>query len=555
MDDELSFSLVDDPWLPAQFVDGSERELSLSQVFEQAGDIRRLTGDVPTQEFALMRLLLAILHDSLDGPEDIEAWQELWTDDAPFAPVPAYLKRHRDVFELLHPTHPFFQVADLRTAKDEVASLNRIVVDVPNGDPFFSMRQPGVGRLGFAEAARWLVHVQAYDTSGIKSGAVGDPRVKSGKGYPQGIGWTGNLGGVMAEGDSLRESLLLNLVAADSPSLTFGPKDRPAWRSALPCGPAESTDIEQRPYGIRDLYTWQSRRVRLHHDADGVHGVVLTYGDRLEPHNRHRVEPMTGWRRSEAQEKKRGEALVYLPREHDPSRAAWRGLSGLLANRARGAGQDREGGAAYLRPRVLDWVARLSTSRVLPKGHLIRARIFGACYGTQQSVVDEMVDDGVLMAVVLLHETDKRYGQAAVDALADAEDAVGVLGNFAADLAQAAGADPAPRKSAARDLAFGTLDTAFRRWLAGLGDDGVDPAGHRDLWKRTLNSIIRELGESLLSDAGLAAWEGRVIDGRWLNDAAADLRFRRGLSKLLGPSPRVGPGQPPADGVLSGVNA
>ena len=32
--------------------------------------------------------------------------------------------------------------------------------------------------LSYAEAARRLVTIQAYDYSGIKSGAVGDPRVR-----------------------------------------------------------------------------------------------------------------------------------------------------------------------------------------------------------------------------------------------------------------------------------------------------------------------------------------------------------------------------------------
>ncbi|MGA5701748.1 type I-E CRISPR-associated protein Cse1/CasA [Peterkaempfera bronchialis] len=531
-----SFNLVDRPWLPVQLSDGTERSLSLLEVFDQARTIRRLVGDLPTQEFALLRLLLAVLYDAVDGPEDIDAWAELWESDTPFAPVADYLREHREKFDLLHPTTPFFQVADLRTAKDEVASLNRLVADVPNGEPFFTMRMPGVDRLSFAEAARWLVHAQAYDPSGIKSGAVGDPRVKSGKGYPQGVGWAGNLGGVMVEADTLHETLLLNLVARDTTTLDLrGRDDRPAWSSALPHGPAKATDLDKRPYGLRDLYTWQSRRVRLHHDAERVHGVVLAYGDPLAPLNLHLQEPMTGWRRSPAQEKKHGLQLAYLPREHDPAQSAWRGLRGLLAGRDQGAEQRQEG-RDYLRPRVLEWLARLIVEGALPSHHLIRARTIGARYGTQQSVIDEVIDDGVLMPVVLLHEGDPRYGQAAIDALGDGESAVNVLGDLAADLARAAGAEEEPRKSAARDLGFAALDTPFRRWLCDLVP-GTDPVLQRDRWKRRLRTLIGDLGTSLLNDAGLSAWEGRVVSGRggseWLNDAAADRRFRLRLNKFL----------------------
>ncbi|MBN3933040.1 type I-E CRISPR-associated protein Cse1/CasA [Streptomyces verrucosisporus] len=529
-----SFDLTSRPWLPVQYGDGREAELSLGEVFAQAADIRRLVGDLPTQEFALLRLLLAILHDAVDGPEDIDAWEELWRDGDSFDPVAEYLDRHRERFDLLHPRTPFFQVADLRTAGDEVFSLNRIVADVPNGEPFFTMRSLGVGRLGFAEAARWLVHAHAYDTSGIKSGAVGDPRTTKGKVYPQGVAWTGNLGGVHAEGGTLRETLLLNLIAADTGTIRMGEEDRPAWRRE-PCGPgpADGKDLAERPSGPRDLYTWQSRRVRLHHDGEDVHGVVLGYGDPLQSYeDRHRDEPMSGWRRSQAQEKKRGAPLVYMPQEHDPSRAAWRGLASLIAPADQNTSGSRDA-PSHLRPRILDWVARLVTEGVLPDDHFLRARIVGAAYGTQQSVIDEVVDDGVTMAVIQLHAGDRRFGRTAVAAVQDADQAVRTLGDLADRLARAAGTEPEPRRSAARDLGYDALDAPFRHWLSEFRV-GDDPQAKRGEWHRQTHRLISRLGDKLLDEAGTAAWEGRIGErGEWLNSAWADLRFRADLNKAL----------------------
>ncbi|TDC73919.1 type I-E CRISPR-associated protein Cse1/CasA [Streptomyces hainanensis] len=538
-----SFDLVAEPWLPAQGVDGATTDLSLLEVFARAHSLRRLVGDVPTQEFALVRLLLAILYDAVDGPADVDEWRELWEADEPFAAVPDYLERHRERFDLLHPTRPFFQVADLRTGSDEVSSLNRIVADVPNGEPFFTMRQPHVARLSFAEAARWLVHAHAFDSSGIKSGAVGDPRVKGGKGYPQGVGWAGNLGGVMIEGSSLRETLLLNLVAGDNDFLRSEKEDLPAWRQPDTPGPAPFTPDPSRlrPSGPRDLYTWQSRRVRLHHTADEVTGVVLSYGDALTPHNRQHKEPMTGWRRSRAQEKKLKRHLVYLPRGHDPARAAWRGLASLLfpqSTPSDGSAQKQEG-ADSLTAGVVQWVARL-TSRyeaALPRGTLIRTRVVGAAYGTQQSVIDEMVDDGVLHPVVLLHEEGSEYRNAAVKAVADADAAVRALGQLAGNLARAAGSDPAAPTDSARDLGFGALDGPYRRWLRELGTT-ANPTHAREVWQRTAHQIIRDLGRRLLDAAGPATWEGRYVETadhgkRWVDDTQADLWFRRQLNRVL----------------------
>jgi len=65
------FDLTERPWLRALRLDGSEVDLSLREVFQQAPGLLRLVGDLPTQEFALFRLLLAILHDTVDGPAEL----------------------------------------------------------------------------------------------------------------------------------------------------------------------------------------------------------------------------------------------------------------------------------------------------------------------------------------------------------------------------------------------------------------------------------------------------------------------------------------------------
>ncbi|MFI6209212.1 type I-E CRISPR-associated protein Cse1/CasA [Streptomyces sp. NPDC051041] len=527
----LSFDLTSRPWIPVLRSDGSQEEVSLRQLFARAGELRRIVGDLATEEFALVRLLLAIAHDALDGPGDVEEWAELWEDPDCFAPVQDYLEEHRERFDLLHPVTPFLQTAGLRTARDEVFSLNRIVADVPAGEPFFSARMPDVERLGFAEAARWVVHVHAYDTSGIKTGMAGDDRVKGGKVYPLGTGWAGGLGGVFVEGDTLRETLLLNLVAADTEELDFSPDDRPAWRRA-PCGPGSDG---RSATGLRDLYTWQSRRVRLHHDADGVHGVVLGYGDPLAWRNMHRREPMTPWRRSPVQEKKLGQAPVYLPLEHDPARSVWRGIAALLADRLEETGGAE--GPARLRPRILEWVARLVTEGHLPRRFLVRARVTGVRYGTQQSVIDEVVDDRLVMPVVLLHGQDPTYARQAIAAAEDADRAMRVLGDLAADLARAAGAEQEGPKSTARAEGFDALDHPYRDWLSALAK-APDPFEHRYVWQRQVRETVGRLGDRLIAAAGDAAWEGRTWTDtkggtHWLNAGLADVWFRGRLARAL----------------------
>ncbi|MFD8786348.1 type I-E CRISPR-associated protein Cse1/CasA [Kitasatospora sp. NPDC059599] len=561
------FDLTVEPWLTVQLSAGGEQELSLREVFAQADAIARLSGDVPTQDFALLRLLLAVLHDALKGPTDVEEWAELWESADPFAAVPGYLDEHRKRFDLCHPATPFLQVARLSNGKDETFPLNRLVADVPNGDPFFTTRFPGVDRLSFAEAARWLVHAHAYDTAGIKTGVLDDPRAKGGKAYPQGTAWAGMLGGVSAEGTSLKETLLLNLIATEDFPPPGRAPDLPAWRRE-PDGPGEG-DLRHRPTGLCDLYTWQSRRVRLQVDHEGVFGALLTYGDPLVPRNQQKLEPMTGWRRSRAQEKKHGAQLVYMPREHDPERAAWRGLAALLGAESRPQETGARGEPAEaLQPGLVHWLARLRNDGALSDETTVRFRTYGTMYGTQQSVVDEVVADEVTMPVVLLGESSRRLGICAVDAVAHADKAVDALGWLAHDLVLATVANDKRRvqgndrtvaeisQDQIRDRAYGELDGHFRTWLAAIrpGDEVQELS---TVWQRTVRRELLRLADELLAAAGDQAWTGRTVklkDGgeQWINSASAERRFRIALTKAL-PHTRPAPPAAVSDGATTSV--
>lgn len=546
-----AFNLARDPWLPAQLrEDGGQVEVSLRDVFLRAGELRRLVGDVPTQEMALLRLALAVLYDALDGPADLYEWVDLWESSDPFAQAVEYLDRYADRFELFDEKRPFFQVGGLRTAKDEQAPLSRIVADVPTGSALFSMRRPGVERLPYAEAARWLVHAHAFDTSGIKSAMRGDDRARSGKVYPLGVGSLGLLGGVFAEGETLRETLLLNLIPFESVYQGSGSAERvdedvPVWRRAQPLGPGARGHGGggAEPVGLRDLYTWQTRRARLVADGDAVTGVVLGYGDPLVQESPWLLEPMSAWRRSPTQEKKQQRPLVYTPLRHDARRSAWLGIQALLPTRgAAGESGRRSEAPDRLRSRVARWLTEVSTEYEMEPGKLVRLRTVGIEYGTQQSVIDEIVDDAVVLPVVALHATHEAYGGAAVDAVHEADKAVGALGRLAGHLVLATGGEnPEAAAEAARDRGYGTLDVPYRRWLRELARQ-PDLLAARRYWRETVRREMRRLARQEIRSSGPAAAEGRIVDlprrGRTLVDAGrAELWFAGRLTEVLGPPP------------------
>lgn len=526
-----SFDLVERPWVLVQRLDGGVTELSLLEVFTRAGELRSVLGEVPTQSFAIMRLLLAILHRAVNGPADAARWAELWEDPGlPVADVSAYLDHFRSRFDLLSTQAPFYQVADLHTARGEYTGLDRLIADVPAGARFFTTRLgSGVDKLSFAEAARWVVHCQAFDPSGIKSGAVDDPRVRNGKGYPIGTGWAGMLGGVLAEGRCLRETLLLNLIPDDFRGVQTSDGDLPVWERD-PTGPKPEFPEGHQPAGLRQFYTWQSRRIRLFYDGEGVYGVLIANGDPMTPQNRFRTEPLSLWRRSLPQEKKSGVVPTYMPWTHNPERAIWRGLEALLQD----TWQEVQGkeAAKFLRPTVLNWLEHARGLGLLEDGYQIRTRTIGMEYGSQSSTTAEIIDDAVAVAVILLGEAGQQLRTLAVDAVGDAEDAAQAVGHLAANLAEAAGGDGSGPQERARENAYAELDRPYRQWLSRLGPDS-SPFEARTRWQQKAYQIVRRLGQELVAGAARVAWRGREVRGRHMSTPEADIRFRRRLREIF----------------------
>lgn len=525
------FNLLDEPWILVLAPDGRESAVSIIEVFEQAPRLSMINGDVPTQAFAITRLLLAFLHRAVDGPQDEDAWARLWkADELPRDAILDYADRVRKRFDLFDDTAPFLQVAGLQTVRGEVSGLEKIVADVPNGEPLFTTRSAANLRcITPAEAARWLVHVHAFDPSGIKSGAMGDTDVKNGKGYPIGTGWSGQLGGVLAEGDNLRETLLLNLVPWDLESYVRigGPSDLPPWERQ-PDTAAWSRD--RPPRGAIDLYTWQSRRVRLAGDRDGVTGVVLANGDKIQPQNRHTVDPHTAWRHSPAQSAKL-KSKVYMPRRHDPTRSVWRGLEAMLPSESpRSGGRDAE---HYRAPGVLKCISELVGEGHLPENTVIRLRVLGAEYGAQSATFAEIIEDVLPMSVTLLRRDRPEAGQTATRAVQDAEQAASCLWRFAENLARAAGA--APESGAgdkAREALYAALERPYRQWLQEL-QPGCDLRTADTKWQMTVREACRPISTELITAAPIGAWTGRVVNERLMNAPLAEAWFSTHLRKAL----------------------
>ncbi|MGV1004384.1 MAG: type I-E CRISPR-associated protein Cse1/CasA [Candidatus Nanopelagicales bacterium] len=532
------FNLLDEPWLPVLDLGGRQRTVSLTEAFVEADRLRSLCSELPTMNFALTRLMLAIAQRAFvdSAPlslDDVrERLEEIHTDWPQWvALVTDYLEEFRDRFWLFHGESPFLQNALLRTARGEVSDLSKLVADVPNGAPFLTLRsRRNLRSITPAEAARWLVHAQAYDPSGIKTGVVGHPRAKGGKVYPDGVGWTGQLGGICLLGNTLLNTLVLNLWATLQPSEILD-VDLPPWERPVPSLDDLARPVH-RPAGVVDLYTWMPRHILLARDGPNVGGVIVTYSHRFIIQDRQdlvKIEPMTLWRHSAPQTKKY-RAHIQMPRKPAVGSTLWRGLANILPRDTPRAEDDPA------LSQIVVHAERLRGSPLLPDG-LVRLSAVSMEYGSNDSVVDEIIFDQLDLPAAILSPDQAELRQVALRAVEAADEGAKALAHLARNLAQASGGSGdslvAPRERA-RQNGFAILDPLYRGWLREtLAASEEQPLVAEREWHIAALRELSRLGDELISAVPDKAWKGYGSNGPRMEVGQAAQCFHRALYKAL----------------------
>lgn len=540
------FNLLDEPWIPVRLLDGTIADVGLLELLRRTTDIADLACELPTQSIAIQRLVLAVAY-RVAPPGDARDWARQWDDGAPTEQMIEYLERWRDRFYLFGGRFPFMQVADLRTAKDSVSGLEKLIADVPNGEQFFTTRHGrALACIPPSEAARWLVHAQAYDPSGIRSGAVGDSQVKGGKGYPIGPSWCGHLGLVWLKGKDLDETLVLNLIPADAAGLR-GVESSTEW-GACSWEAAEPENAVRGDYSLLDpsgtprdvsiprLLTWHSRRIRLVGDSSGVTGVVLAQGDKLAPQEMRLYEPQSLWRYSTPQSKK-FKTDVYMPRKFEAGRALWRNLPGTLPTVTTVQGVDKQPKQEFLPSATLSFHYQLDNALIeatYPK--VMRIQAVGVTYGPQEATFDDIYSDELTLSVAVMR-VEREDLSAEIDRQVRlTEEIARDVGTLAANLARAAGESGDGAGDGARDRAkelfFSAVDTDFRTWLSQVdGHESARDAGRR--WERALRQHATDIQAELVRGASSSAIIGRDTGRGYMNVGIAENYFRSALNKRL----------------------
>ena len=540
------YNLLNEPWIPVRLVDGTITDVGLLELLRRTTDIADLACELPTQSIAIQRLILAIAY-RVATPRDARDWARQWDDGAPTEQMIEYLERWRDRFYLFGGRFPFMQVADLRTAKDAVSGLEKLIADVPNGEQFFTTRHGrALACIPASEAARWLVHAQAYDPSGIRSGAVGDSQVKGGKGYPIGPAWCGHLGLVWLKGQDLDETLVLNLIPASTAALRGVDSSTEwgvcSWEASEPESSVRGDYSLLDPAGtpkelsIPRLLTWHSRRIRLVGDSSGVTGVVLAQGDKLAPQEMRLYEPQSLWRYSTPQSKK-FKTDVYMPRKFEAGRALWRNLPGTLPTVITVQGVDKQPKREFLPSATLSFHYQLDNASIqtsYPK--VMRIQAVGVTYGPQESTFEDIYSDELTLSVAVMR-VEREDLSAEIDRQVRlTEEVARDVGTLAANLARAAGESGDGAGDGARDRAkelfFSAVDNDFRSWLTQVdGHESGRDIGRR--WECTLRQHATDIQTELVRGASSSAIIGRDTGRGYMNVGIAENYFRSALNKRL----------------------
>lgn len=512
------FNLLTEPWIKVRRVDGLEDEVGIYQFFAELNDYVDLNGESATQDFAVFRLIQAIIIRSFRESREFvgitrpgagadphfAAWMALRALDLEHFTTP-YLRGLEERFDLFHPETPFYQVASLHTEKADYKGASELVPDVGSSRLFSTATEATANYLPTATAARWLVRLHAYDHSGIKSGAVGDSRVSGGKGYGIGTGWLGATGAIQVCGSSLKDTLLLNI---SIPQLLAGDRevgsDLAPWERR-PDGAQPRSVEDVIPNGIVDLLTWQQRRVRLFPDADGksVTRVLISNGDRIQTRNQ-RVDPNTGYRYSKAQSKTGVD--VYFPRKHDSELTVWRGVQGLF-QRSNASKEDGIKAAILREMEEEKWLSDLIDRNYGPES--VSLRLIGAEYGTQDAIlIGELVDE-IPVRVRLLGNEGGPQRRLAVEAVENVMSLRGSMRYFYKQLRVCAGDSAEDEPTVQIQSWLHRLEREFVHWVSTL-DPSQDPEVADRTWRSILWRVTSKEIEDAVEQAGSRAAVGWI---------------------------------------------
>ena len=108
----MSYNLIDEPWIPVLWAEGTPERVGIRDALEQAGRIREIAASNPMDNVSLLRLLLAVLQWCKPTLTETERGELVDAEGI----TPGWLGKldeHRGKFNLLGEGERFYQDSSL----------------------------------------------------------------------------------------------------------------------------------------------------------------------------------------------------------------------------------------------------------------------------------------------------------------------------------------------------------------------------------------------------------------------------------------------------------
>ncbi|AND80446.1 type I-E CRISPR-associated protein Cse1/CasA [Streptococcus pantholopis] len=551
------FNLLDEPWISVVYDErGHTKEVSFLELFAHAHQYKDLAGDTKTQDFAVLRVLLAVLHtvfsrfDADGNPydclevderlrqiekvdeEDIEdysdalyeTWVNLWEQGQFPEIVSQYLEKWRDRFYLFDEDHPFFQVRKEDIDKDKISkakassisgkNIDRTISESGNKIALFSPKtNKNKEVLRASEVARWLLTFQGY--SGLSDKVIfGQEKYKSSK------GWLFDIGGLYIKGNSLFETLMLNCI------LDYDEKDN-LIHIQLPCWENSSSDLidgylyHNKMSNIASLYTIWSRGVYINPDIDLSSPFSFEIVKLPDiNHQDNFLEPMSLWRYNQTG----GNKDTYTPQKHSLNQSLWRSF-GLLAI--------KDTASNLRKPGIIDWLKGIE--KEIGNKNIIIYAVSMQEDGNATSWVptDEITDYLSINELVLADLEEGGWVPRINDTVEETKKVISkTYKKYIDDIKEIRNISSNSFTSQKIEELYFKIDQPFRQWLA-----SIQPNDEKDVkvmdWRKTLKNLVEDEAKTLLSNGGNRDYIG-IVEGKSVkNIATAYNEFSYWLSQNL----------------------
>lgn len=535
------FNLIDEPWIKVIDENNQNTMVSIKAIFENANKYKKIAGDMATQDFAVFRVLLSILHtvysrfdfygdvyenihldenfkpiNELDDEDDIdeykeslmETWKNLWKNKGFTDSVNKYIEKWHDRFYLFDDKYPFFQVSeeDIADKTNKSPSLilgkniNRLICESNNKLAMFTPKyEENKSKLSDTDIIRWLIMYQGY--TGLADKVIfGNEKYKASK------GWLYDIGGIYVNGENLFETFMLNLILVH-PNLDT--------KIQKPCWEYENEELIQNYLknkeidNLAELYTNWSRAIYINSNyslCDDFQFSVIKLPE--INHENNFLECMTLLKYDEKEK-------IYRPSKHKLYKSLWRNY-GLITT-------DKNIG-------IIRWLDNVKNEIKDFKIDVIAISMQDDGNATSWVPINEIYDSLNVENSVFLDKNKKGWIIRINDIVEITKDILDKnYRMFVRDLREIRNIQSDSFINNEVEKLYLAIDAPFKNWLSSIrNEDNIEEKMNE--WKCTLKNIIEKYMNAFLDNANMKDYKGIEKNGKIENIITIYNRF---LSNLL----------------------